>query len=248
MNDPYFKKIATTVIFAIVVVLAFLVLKPILLSMVMGALLAFMFLPLFKYINKYIKSGLISSLLICFVLAIIVITMFWYLTPIFIEQSVRIFLKLQTMDMLSPLKEAFPTFFASEEFSVEVGSALSSFIGNLSAFTIGSFSNLLLNLPAISLQFFVVCFTFFFVLKDNDLMLKYLKSVLPFSRDVENRLFDQSKGITYAVVYGQIVTGLIQGVIVSIGIFAFGIPNATLLSLLALLAGVLPILGTTIVW
>lgn len=248
MNDPYFKKIATTVIFAIVVVLAFLVLKPILLSMVMGALLAFMFLPLFKYLNKYIKSGLAVSLIICFVLAIFSVSLFWHLTPIFIEQSVKIFLKLQTMDMLTPLKEAFPTFFASEEFSIEVGSALSSFIGNLSEFTIGSFSNLLLNLPTIALQFFVVCFTFFFVLKDNDAMLKYLKSVLPFSKDVENRLFEQSKGITYAVVYGQIVTGLIQGVIVSIGIFAFGIPNATLLSLLAILAGVLPIVGTTIVW
>lgn len=248
MNDPYFKKIATTVIFAIIAILAFLVMKPVLLSVVMGGLLAFMFLPLFKYIKKYVKSGFLAASIICTLLVILIIILFWYLTPIFLEQSVKIFLQLQAMDLLAPLKQAFPTFFASEEVSAEIGSALSSFISKLSTFSIKFFSNLLLDLPTVALQFFVVCVTFFFVLKDNDLMVKYLKSILPFSKDVENRLFEQSKAITYAVVYGQIITGLIQGLIVAAGLYLFEIQNATLLSLLAIIAGVLPIIGTTVVW
>jgi predicted PurR-regulated permease PerM len=248
MNDPYFKKIATTVIFAIVVILAFLVIKPILLSVVMGILLAFIFLPVFRFLNKYIKSRLVVASIICLVLAVLATALFWYLTPIFIEQSVKIFIQLQTMDLISPLKEAFPTFFASEQFSSEIGSALSSFVNNLSTFTIGAFSNLLLNLPTIVLHFFVVCVTFFFVLKDNSAMLRYLKSILPFSKEVEDKLFEQSRGITNSVIYGQIITGLLQGGIVSLGIFLFGVTNATLLSLLAVIAGVLPIVGTTVVW
>jgi len=248
MNDQYSKKIATTVIFAIVVILAFLIMKPILLSVVMGGLLAFMFLPLFKLVKKRVGSGFFSASIISFFLAVVSILLFWFLVPLFIEQSVKVFLQLQTMDLMSPLKQIFPSFFASEAISVEVGSALSSFVNNLSTFTVRAFSNLLLNLPAITLQFFVVCVTFFFVMKDYDLMSKYLRSVLPFSKEVENKLFNQSKGITYAVVYGQIVTGLIQGLIVAIGLYLFGVSNATLLSLLAILAGVLPIVGTTIVW
>ncbi len=248
MHDQYYKKIATTVIFVIVAVLAFLVVRPILLSVVFGGLLAFMFLPLFKFVKKYVKSGFISASIICSVLAVLAIVLFWYVTPILIEQSVKIFLQLQTMDLLSPLKQAFPTFFSSDEISVEIGSAISSFVNNLSTFTVRSFSNLLFNLPTITLQFFVVCVTFFFALKDHESMIKYLRSILPFSKDVENKLFAQSKGITHAVVYGQIVTGLLQGSIVAIGLFAFGVPNATLLSLLAILAGVLPIVGTTVVW
>ncbi len=248
MSDPYFKKIATVVIFAMVTVLAFMVIKPILLSVVMGVILAFIFSPLFKYIKKLVGSDFLAASIICMVLAVISIVLFWYLTPIFIEQSVKIFLQLQVMDFVTPLKEAFPAFFSSEEFSIEVGSAISSFINNVSTFVLKGFSNLLLNLPSIILQFFVVGVTFFFVLKDGNLMIKYLKSVLPFSKDVEKKLFEQSRGITHAVIYGQIITGILQGLIVSIGLFVLGVPNATILALLALLAGVLPILGTTVVW
>jgi len=248
MNDQYYKKIATTIIFVVVAILAFLVIKPILLSVVFGVLLAFIFLPLFKYIKKHVKSGFAAASIICFVLAILAILLFWYLVPLLIQQSVKFFLQLQTMDLISPLKQVFPTFFSSEEISLEVGSALSSFVNNLSTFVIRSFSNMLLNLPSIALQFFVVCVTFFFVMKDHDLMIKYLRSILPFSKEVENKLFEQSKGITHSVVYGQIITGLIQGLIVAAGLYIFGVSNATLLSLLAIFAGILPIVGTTVVW
>jgi len=248
MSDPYFRKVATVVIFAIVAVLAFLVVRPILLSVVMGVLLAFIFSPLFRHLKKYVGSDFLSALIICSVLGLIFIVLFWFLIPVFIEQFIKIFLNLQMMDLITPLKEAFPTFFASEEFSIEVGSAISSFVNNISTFFISSFSDFLLNLPTIALQLFVVGVTFFFVLKDGNLMVKYLKSILPFTKDVEKKLFEQSKGITYAVIYGQIITGLIQGSIVGLGLFILGIPNATILAVLALLAGVLPILGTTVVW
>ena len=44
------------------------------------------------------------------------------------------------------------------------------------------------------------------------------------------------------------IIGLIQGVVVGIGFFLFGVPNALFLTLFAALAGVLPVIGTTIIW
>ena len=68
------------------------------------------------------------------------------------------------------------------------------------------------------------------------------------SRDVENRLIHSSKAITISVIYGQIVVGIIQGIIVGLGFFIFNVPNPLFLTLLAILAGMFPIIGTAIVW
>ena len=79
-------------------------------------------------------------------------------------------------------------------------------------------------------------------------MVLYIKSLLPFSKDVENKLFQQTEGITYSVLYGQVVIGILQGIIAGLGFFIFGVSNALLLTLFACLAGIFPIIGTTIVW
>ena len=98
------------------------------------------------------------------------------------------------------------------------------------------------------LQFFVAFFTFFFVLKEKEKIISYIQSILPFSKDVEVKLFESSRAITGSVIYGQIIVGILQGIVLGIGLFIFNSPNALLLTLLACLVGVLPIIGTSIVY
>ena len=111
-----------------------------------------------------------------------------------------------------------------------------------------SISMVILDFPNLALQFTVIFFTFFFVLRDQEVIVEYVKSLLPFSKDVEKKLFDNSKLLTSAILYGQVIIGIIQGVILGIGLFIFGVKNALILTLFARLAGILPILGTAIVW
>jgi predicted PurR-regulated permease PerM len=77
---------------------------------------------------------------------------------------------------------------------------------------------------------------------------KYVRSLLPFSKSIEDRLFKSSKDITFSVIYGQIIVGAIQGIIVGVGFFIFGVPNFLFLTILAILAGIFPIVGTTLIW
>ena len=95
---------------------------------------------------------------------------------------------------------------------------------------------------------FVVFFVFFVVLKDQEKFVEYIRSLLPFSKEVENKLFKSSRDITTSIFYGQIVLGIVTGIIVGIGFYIFGVPNAFILTILAAAAGILPIIGTTIIW
>ena len=248
MDDQYFKKITITLILAVLLTLSFLLLKPILLSIIVGVILAIILSPLYIKLKKIIKSENLTSFIICFLLFTLIILPFWFFTPILINQSFKIYFAAKQTDFVTPLKAFFPSLFASDEFSAEVGSVIYSFVTSTANSFVNIFSQLILNFPTLFLQVLVTFFTLFFVLKDKDKINDYVKSIMPFTKEVEKKLFESSKGITVSVIYGQVLTGIVQGLIVGIGFFIFGIPNALLLTLLACLAGIFPIIGTTIVW
>jgi len=248
MDDEYFKKITITLILAVLIVLTFLLLKPILISIIVGIILAIILTPLYSKLKKIIKSENLASFLICLFLFILIVLPFWLFTPILINQSFKIYFAAKQTDFVTPLKTIFPSLFASDEFSSEIGSVIYSFVTNTANSFVNMLSQMILNFPTLFLQFLVVFFTLFFVLKDKEKIVEYIKSLLPFSKDVEKKLFESSKGITISVIYGQVLTGIVQGLIVGIGFFIFNIPNTLLLTLFACLAGIFPIIGTTIVW
>ena len=248
MEEIYFKKIMTAGIFLILIVLSFFLVKPILISLILGIILAFIFSPIYDWINDKIKSKNITAFILCALLLAIIILPIWFLTPIIIDQSFKVYQASQNMDFITPLKNIFPSMFASEEFSSEIGSIIRTFVTTTANKLVNSFGELILNFPVLFLHSLVVFFTFFFVLRDREELASYLKSLSPFSRDVEKKFFESSKGITASVIYGQVIIGLIQGIIAGIGFFIFQVPNALFLTFLASLAGIFPIIGTAIVW
>lgn len=248
MDDAYFKRITTAVILITLIVLSFFLVQPIIKSIIWGIILAFIFTPVYTWVNKIINSKTISASLICVLLLSAIILPLWFLTPIAINQSIKVYVASQQLNFVSLLKTIFPSFFTSEKFSIEFGSIISSFVTKSTNSLMNYLSELILNFPSIVLHLFVVFFTFFFVLRDKELLIEYIRSLLPFSKEVEKKLFESSKGITISVIYGQIIVGVIQGLIAGIGFFIFSVPNALLLTLLAILGGIFPIIGTFIVW
>jgi predicted PurR-regulated permease PerM len=248
MDEAYFNKIMTTIILAVLVVLSFFLLRPILISIIVGIILAFVFTPVYNWLVKKTNMKNLSAIIISLILIILIITPVWLFTPIIVDQSIKIYLTTQKMDFITPLENFFPSLFASKEFSNQVGSIIYSFVNKTVNSIMVSFSNLIINFPTLFLQLMVAFFTFFFILRDKEQFIDYIKSLLPFSKEVEKKLFEQTQGITMSVLYGQVVIGILQGLIAGLGFFIFGVPNALFLTIFACLAGIFPIIGTTIIW
>jgi len=248
MDDVYFKRVMTSILLFVLLVLSFFLVKPILMSIVLGILLAFVFSPMYNFVYKKTLSRNLSASIVSVFLALIIIIPFWFFLPIFIDQSFKIYQAAQGFDFVTPLKTAFPGLFSTEGFSNEFASILHSFSTKVSSYVLNAFGQLILNFPTLALQFLVMAFTFFYVLKDKDELLIYVKSLLPFSKEIETKIFEYSEGITWSVLYGQVVIGLIQGISVGLGFYLFNVPNALFLTLVAIALGILPIVGTTIVW
>ena len=248
IDEQTFKKILTGVMIVVLVILTFLILKPILLSSIFGLILAFISYPLYKKLLSTLKNKTLSSLIICIVLILVIFLPLFLLTPMLVKQIFEIYTQLQKTDFITPLKEIFPNLLSSPEISRDLIVSINSFVSSLTSSFLNNFTEILLNSPIIFLHFVLILFVFFFGLRDGEKFIKYVQSISPLSKESEQKIFKQFKDITQSVIFGQIVVGLVQGILTGIGLFIFGVPNALTLTLLATFVGILPIIGPWLVW
>ena len=248
MEDKFLIRSVIISILVVLVALSFFILKPLLMAIIVGLILGFIFYPVYTFILKHTNSANFSATIVCILLGILIIIPTWFFAPILLQQSFQIYNLSNNFDAVGPLKAIFPGLFSVEGFSNELSTVIRSSISKMSIGLVNMVSDFIINLPEIALQFLVVLFVFFFFLTDRKIFVDYIGSVLPFSKDVEKELFKQTHEITLSVLYGQILLGFAEGLIVAAGFYLFGVPNALFLSILVCLAGVIPIVGTILIW
>ncbi len=248
MDEKRFHDISLLVLLAVLVVLTIVVVRPVAMAIILGLLGAYMFFPLYSKLFSRTKSKNLSALIISVGIVLIIMTPLWFLIPLAIRQAFNIYTYMQNTDLVSIFTTSFPSFFGSAELSVNVISSLNGFVGKLTSSLLSNFTQILLNLPALILQFFIVVFAFFFALRDGKELVEYLKSLSPLPPESERKFFERFKDITHSVIFGQIIVGVVQGVTTGIGLFIFQVPNALILTLVATLVGILPIIGPWLVW
>lgn len=97
-------------------------------------------------------------------------------------------------------------------------------------------------------SFLLTFYMLFYFLRDRRAALVSVRSFLPFTADESSILFARLADTVHAVIFGTVVTGVIQGVLGGF-IFAFaGIPAPLLWGLAIGVVAILPVLGTVLVW
>lgn len=247
-DKNYMKKVASLVILATLIFLSYFLLKKILMPMIAAIILAFIFTPLQKKLSKKIKSKNLSAIIVTSILILLIAVPIWFLTPTLLKESIQLFSASQKIDLITPLHKLLPGIFANPTFSNQLLSSLYSFITNITNGALKAISKVILNFPRLLLAYLVILFTFFFVLRDGDLIVEYIQSLLPFPKQIEKKLFKSSRDITTSILFGQIVVGIFQGIIAGISFYIFGLHNALILTLVAIAAGIFPVISTTVVW
>jgi predicted PurR-regulated permease PerM len=245
------KNLKSMVIIALVLclfVLAAIIIRPLAISIFLGALLGYMFYPIYFWFFKKTKRENLSAFIICIGVLSIVIMIFLLFIGSLTSQAVNLYLSFREANLNDIIQKITLNLFSSSQSSEMISNSLKSVTSNLIDHYLTGFNNFILNLPNIGLQFFVVFFVFFYSLRDGEKAIQYVKSLAPFEKDVQEKFFKKFEEVTYSVLYGQVVVGIIQGVLAGIGFFIFGVHNAILLTLISIIAGVIPFLGAWLVW
>lgn len=107
--------------------------------------------------------------------------------------------------------------------------------------TFGSISEAFVNLT-------ILLFVWYYLLKDGDRLLAWLEAVSPLSSDVHSTLRTRADELLYAVVIGNFIVAVADGLLVSVGLWATGFSDIIFWAFIAVFLALIPLVGTMLIW
>ena len=142
MKEEEIRKFAIITVSLAVIILSFLLVQSILISIISGFILAYVFNPLYQLLVKFLKYKNLAAFLVCIIVLLLIFIPIWFLAPSIIKQTFEVYRVSQQIDFISPIKKVFPQLFTSEEFSAEMSRSITLFLGKTVNSLMGSVSNL----------------------------------------------------------------------------------------------------------
>ena len=228
--------------------MTYMVYKPFLNVIILALVLAILLYPVYERILKLVGGKARTAAAIVIVLAIIfILTPLTLLSIQIFNQSRDVYIQLQNgeVDYLQqaistiekPLQERFPGF------SLDIKGVLQQivvWIGNNASNIISGISNVLLGLM-------LVFISLFFFLKDGKKFLGYIVKMSPLDDTYDLKIFHRIGTMMSSVVRGVLFIAVVQAILVGLGFYIFGVPNATLWGTVTVVASLLPFIGTALV-
>ncbi len=231
----------------ILLVLAYLTLRSLVFPIVLAFIIGYAFKPAYESIQKRIKfKGLSALIIIILLMAMVIIPSLFLFQPL-MKQTFDLYNKIQGLNLGESIQSLFPSGISPEivsvinvQFNNILSKSFSSVVNSLSAF--------ITDVPMKLLSLTIFLFIFYFVLVDFDQIGKSFYDFMPFSKESKTKFSAEFKNVTDGVLYGQVLIGILQGVLVGLMLFILGIEGTLLFTIIAIIAGILPLIGPAVIW
>lgn len=118
---------------------------------------------------------------------------------------------------------------------------------NLSREMLGLSSRILGDVTGMLINFFLMLFVLFFLLRDHEKINQLLRHVSPLSRSQEDAILDEVEKVAKSAVLGSFLTALAQGVIGGFAMTLAGFAGLFWGTMMAF-CSFIPVVGTALVW
>lgn len=237
-------------------------LLPFLTPLAWGMLLAFMAHPALIEVEKYVKRRSLSTAIISVIVALVVILpALWASSRLVIEAQTLYIQAEQTVNTggVTKLHDwAVNTNIGGwiEKKAAERGYNLDQQLPRLTLQAAQVTSNYVArnvttaakNVFGFIFDFGIALLAFFYLLRDGDFYYRGLRDLTPLHEDDKKAIFDTLRTTLSSVMRGLMLTAVLQGVSIGIGMLIFGVPYWLFLAIASAAAGLMPIGGTALVW
>ncbi|MGE4536588.1 MAG: AI-2E family transporter [Desulfovibrio sp.] len=249
------------IILAAALYLAYIVLRPFLDILIIGVVLSALFRPVHRRIDALCgKRPTVSALVTtCLIFTCLIIPVFFFLGALVTQgvQSVNALqAHLSTMD--------FNAFFTHEAVApyldwvqkhmpfldvkkLALRADLLSISKNAGQILLNSGTTIIGNVFVLTMNFVILIFVLFFLIRDGEAMLARVRYLLPLSTDQEDRIFRQLDDVAKSVILGAFLIALAQGAAGGLGLFIVGIQPFFWGCMMGF-ASLIPVVGTAIIW
>ena len=248
-----------TSIFLILVLgyLSYSILKPFLSAIAWAVVFSIIFYPVYVFILRYVKFKFIGSMATLLLIILITIGPATSLS-IILANEVRELIVSMNEGALDSMREGLNeskiiifierigSYIGMER--IDVGNVLIENIKKIGSAFANSLPTGITNIAHVFIDFILMLFTVFFLLKDGPGFLLKVKNYLPFGEKDKERLISKIKDMIISTVYGGVVVALIQGLLGGIAFYFLGIKMPVLWGAAISIMSFLPFLGAFSVW
>ncbi len=238
------EKVVFGIVFGIIATVALTIMWPFLTYIVLAGILTYILFPVYHFLQRRTGRPEISSAM-SIVLALILMVL-----PAFFLVS----------QLVQQVSGAYNNFQA--ENLQRVGDYLSGLTGNRVNFEemvnsslaqirqsiVGFAPDILGSIGEVLIGLFIMFFVMYYGFREGERFLSRIKVLLPLDPALKESLFYELRTVTQAVLYGQVMTAVIQGTLGAFGLLIFGVPNWLFWGALMIILAFLPVLGTPLIW
>lgn len=228
--------------------LFYFILKPFLNVLILAGVFAIAFQPLHRNILKLFGRwrGFAAAFTALIILLIILIPLALIGFQIFIEaQNLYATLTEPEGTTLHYIEDLFSAYVypVSGSISFDLNEYVRQFVGQL-AQNLGSVFS---GVTRIALGIFLTLLALYYFLKDGEGFIAYLTHLSPLRDEYDHEILKRIELTVNSVVRGSLTVAAAQGTVAGIGFFLFGVPQAALWGMLAVIAALIPVIGTALV-
>lgn len=242
-----------------VLYLFYLIIRPFLSDLFIAMVMAIVFYPLYKKLQRVLWGWKIVSALITILLIVLVFLIpVALLSGVITSQSLDFYQKISnglkdgSLKKLIDLKlVSFNLFFERWQIdfqSLGVEEYVAKFLKTFSEFIYTEMAALAKGVAGILFDLIIVLFISFFLLIDGEKFLREIKVLSPLEVTHHERIVHQLERTLKATLKGSIIVALTQGFLGGVGFWIFNIPSAAFWGVCMVFSSVIPLVGTSILW
>jgi len=241
---------------AFVLALSFWMLLPFAKAILAAGLIALMLRPVYTWLLKRFKRKNLTAFTVMISIFLITVGPLAYLINKFLKEAFVAYFSFRQQVLSGKVFQTQCDTGAICELVKNIGTFVNDsqtqfyiqeFSTKIQSFFLDYGSDIVLSLPQIIISIVIFMIFLFYFLRDGDLILLQLKSIIPLKKQHMTHIIKKTNDTVYAVLYGQFLTAFIQGAIGGVIFYILGLQNPVFWGAMMMLFAIFPI-GTWIVW
>lgn len=216
-----------------------------------GLFIGYLTYPMYKRVKNRVKhEGTSAFLMVASVLLLLVVPLGWLTIELIDEMRVII----QSLDpdelnaQINALVASLLSYFGMESDPGETSDLINLIAPGLSGAVSKYATRLLTVIAEGSIGIFVLTYLLYYTYTDGDKLLLKIRELLPLQDAHRDLLFYEVSSVIKGVMFGHVLTSLMQAALAAAGFLFFGVPNVVFWSLIVFILSLLPLIGAPIVW
>jgi predicted PurR-regulated permease PerM len=229
------------IVLAVLAVLGFLVVLPVLDFLLVGLLLALGFWPVHAWVSRFVphrRLGALATLLIVALVAVVPLVV----VVVSLMGDVRSLVAHMDPGDLEAMAAA------RLGDGMIAGLVVGAVVPHLAAFVEALVTDLARIVARMAIGLAVMAFAMYFAFADGPRLVAALKELLPLKEVYRSRLLDETRSIVEAIFFGQLLVGAAHGLVLGVAFFLFGVPNPFVWAVVVVIVSLLPAIGTPAVY